>query len=85
MASESYEMHKSIIIFMVLGMSGKGAAGVRIIGNAWAVIIFMVLDVGGRGAAGFGINKKCIGQSLFSWFWKWAGRGAAGFRIARDA
>ena len=70
---------------MVLGMCGKGAAGIRIIANAWAVIIFMVLDVGGSGAAGFGINKKCIGQSLFSWFWKWAGRGAAGFRIARDA
>ena len=85
MASESYEIHKSIIILMVLGMCGKGAACVRIKENAWTAIIFMVLDVGGRGAAGFGINKKCIGQSLFPWFWKWAGSGAAGFRIARDA
>ena len=65
---------------MVLEVGGRGAAGFRIVRNAWAVIIFMVLDVGWKGAAGFGINKKCIGHSLFSWFGKWAG-----FRITRDS
>ena len=80
---------------MVLEVGGRGAAGFRIIRNAWAVIICMVLEVGGRGAAGFRIIKEmhrtvfifkylemggrgadhtqCIGLSLFSWFWEWAG------------
>ena len=48
----------TVIIFMVLGVGGMEAAGVRIIRNAWAVIIFMVLEVGGRGAAGFRIIRN---------------------------
>ena len=51
-------MHRTVIIFMVLGVGGREAAGVRIIRNAWSVIIFMVLEVGGRVAAGFRIIRN---------------------------
>ena len=60
---------------MVLEVGGRGAAGFRIIRNAWAVIIFMVLEVGGRGGGWLQNHKKCIGLLSFSWFWKWAGGG----------
>ena len=34
LAPESSEMHKTVIIFMVLEVGGRGAAGFRIIRNA---------------------------------------------------
>ena len=34
MASESSEMHRTVNSFMVLGMGGRGAAGLRILRNA---------------------------------------------------
>ena len=66
-------MHRTVIVFMVLEVGGRGAAGFRIIRNAWAVIIFMVMEVGGRGGGWLQDHKKCIGLLSFSLFWKWAG------------
>ena len=61
-------MHRTVIIFMIWGVGGREAAGVRIIRNAWAVIIFMVLEVGKRGGRWLQNHRKCIGQLSFSWF-----------------
>ena len=56
-------MHRTVIIFMVLEVGGRGAVGFRIIKEMHrTVIIFMYLEMGGRGAN----HTQCIGLSSFS-------------------
>ena len=66
-------MHRTIIIFMVLEVGGRGAAGFRIIRNAKDCHHFH----GRRWEGGDWLqtHKKCIERSDFSWFREWAGRG----------
>ena len=58
LAPESHGMHRTIIMFMVLQVGGRGAAGFRITRNVRTVVIFMALEVGERGAAGSRIIRN---------------------------
>ena len=86
LASESYEMQRNVFIFMVLGVGGRGAAGLRIVTNVQDRYHFHGFGSAREGGCWLPNHKKCIGPSSFSWFkMEVGGRGAAGFRIIRDA
>ena len=78
MASESKETHRAVNIFMVLEVGVRGAAGLRIIRNAWDRSDFRGFESAWEGSGWLHHHKKCMGQSSFSWFWEWAGGGRLG-------
>ena len=71
-------MHRTVNSFMVLGMGGRGAAGLRILRNAKDCHHFRGFESARDGCGWLQNHKKCIGLSSFAWFWKWAGGGRLG-------
>ena len=74
-------MHKIVIIFMVLKVGGKGAAGFRIIRNAQECHHFNVFGSGWEGGEWLQNHTKSIGLSTL----EVGGRGTAGRNIVRNA
>ena len=59
-------------------MDGREAAGLRIIRNAKDCSDFCGFESTREGGGWLQNHKKCMGLSLLSWFWKWAGGGRLG-------
>ena len=68
-------MYGTVPIFMGLEVDGMGAAGSRIIRNAWDCRHFYGFGSGWEGGSCLQNHNKYIGLPSFSWSWKWAVKG----------
>ena len=68
-------MHRTVFIFMVLEVGGRGAAGFRIIRNAKDCYYLHGFGSAREACDWLQNPKKSIGLPSFSWFWKRVGGG----------